>query len=456
MKNKRFIVIIVIAVAIILGFSLFPRIAKKKAGQETSVDHSQHIAAQTKKGEKEILYWTCGMHPSVRSDKPGKCPICSMDLIPVYKEEKIGGEEEAVTTLKLTPQAERLAGVKTERVEFRHLMKEISTVGKIDYDERKLAYVTSRISGRIDKLFVDFTGAKVKKRDPLVLIYSPNLVSTQKEYILALESLDKAKEGQSTEATENAKTLVDSTRERLLLWGIPEEEIKEVEVLRELRTHMTIYSPISGTVIEKSVLEGNYVRTGDSLYTVADLSRVWMKADIYEYEMSFVHTGQNVEIVSPAYPGGKFYGEVTFIDPVLNSKTRSVKIRAELPNTQGKLLPEMFVDVTIIAHLGNVLSIPRDALLDTGRRKIVYVKKDGGQYAGKEVEVGPEAIVYTENGGKERVLPVLKGLRQGEYVVTKANFLIDSQSQLSGSAAAAYGGALEMKEGEKMPPGHKH
>jgi len=335
-------------------------------------------------------------------------------------------------------------------------MKEIFTVGRIDYDERRLAYITARISGRIERLFVDFNGAKVKKDDPLVLLYSPGLVSTQEEYILALKALDRAKEGQSTDEIVDAATLVESTKKRLLYWGVSEQQVQELEKARQADVHMVIYSPIGGTVIEKNVLAGDYVRTGDRLYAIADLSRLWVKADVYEYEMSWVRVGQEVEIVSPAYPQEKFIGEITFIDPVLNGKTRSVRIRAELPNSGGRLLPEMFVDVTIRAHLGSVLAIPKDALLDTGRRKIVYVRRDDGRYVGREVEVGPEATAYDEDGQKQRMLPVLKGLDHGEHVVTKANFLIDSQGQISGSAAAANGRALEMKEGEKMPAGHKH
>ncbi|PIV57244.1 efflux RND transporter periplasmic adaptor subunit [Candidatus Desantisbacteria bacterium CG_4_10_14_0_8_um_filter_48_22] len=453
--NKRFYVITAVtAIAVILAFSLFSRTGKRGAARGKSAERGQHTAAQAEKGKKEISYWTCGMHPSVHSGKPGKCPICGMDLIPVYKEEKTPEGSDA--GLALTPQGERLAGVKAEKAEYRHLMKEIFTVGRIDYDERRLAYITARISGRIERLFVDFNGAKVKKDDPLVLLYSPGLVSTQEEYILALKALDRAKEGQSTDEIVDAATLVESTKKRLLYWGVSEQQVQELEKARQADVHMVIYSPIGGTVIEKNVLAGDYVRTGDRLYAIADLSRLWVKADVYEYEMSWVRVGQEVEIVSPAYPQEKFIGEITFIDPVLNGKTRSVRIRAELPNSGGRLLPEMFVDVTIRAHLGSVLAIPKDALLDTGRRKIVYVRRDDGRYVGREVEVGPEATAYDEDGQKQRMLPVLKGLDHGEHVVTKANFLIDSQGQISGSAAAAYGGALEMKEGEKMPAGHKH
>ncbi len=403
-------------------------------------------------GKDQISHYTCSMHPSVKVSveecKKGstKCPVCNMNLIPVHKE-KESTHEGKIPTIRLTPQEEALIEVETVEVRPHRLAQEINTAGKIDYDERKFAYVTAWVSGRIDKLFVDFSGVEVKKGDPLVMLYSPDLVSTQQEYLLALETLEKLKGSQLSEIARDAKSLVESTKKRLLLWGIPKREIERLEREKKTSIHMTIYSPISGTVIKKAALEGQYVKEGSHLYTVADLSNLWMFADIYEYEMSWVKLGQEVEVVTPAYPGEVFSGKITFVDPVLHPQTRSVKVRADFPNLEGKLRPEMFVNVKIKIPLtkkdfpwmaksfkhNGALAIPVSALLDTGKRKLVYVSEGGGNYKQKEVKIGPRAGAY---------YPIVEGLKEGERVVTRANFLIDSQTQLTGEEAAVYDAAL--------------
>jgi RND family efflux transporter MFP subunit len=496
---------LVLASFVILG-SLF--LSCKK--EEVSTN-----ALSEAEGEKEILYWTCGMHPSVRvspeeyeKSRP-KCPICNMDLVPVYEETSV--REGVIPTLTLSSYAEKLAGVRTDEVAYRRLVKEITTAGKIDYDERKVAHVAARVGGRIDKLHVDFRGIRVKKGEPLASIYSPELVSTQEEYLLALETLHKLSNSHIPEVAENAKSLVESTKRRLLLWGIPEREIQRLEQEQKASIHMTIYSPIDGTVVGKSVLEGKYVKEGDHLYTVAELSNVWMFADIYEYEMSWLRLGQEVEVTTPAYPGETFVGTITFVDPVLHPETRSVRIRADFANPHGKLKPEMFVKAriripvtreqfpevaglyksyeAIEASLSEVvtyrcdctgkiwsqeareakscpycgeampdcgslvereerrevaahdaesfLAIPVSSLLDTGTRKVVYVDKSYGNYEIREVKTGPQAGEY---------YPIVEGVDEGERVVVKANFLIDSQSQLTGPAAAMYDAAIGRKE----------
>ena len=438
MRFLKYIVILLIPLVIAL-FYLSPWEKKEEAASPVS-------SVQQETGEKEILYWTCGMHPSVRvppEEYEGQnCPICNMPLVPIYKEEEgkaATGTDEELPVIKISAKEAALAEVKTEEVRFRPLIKEIITVGRMDYDERKVAYVTAWVGGRIDKLFVDFTGVKVKKGQALASIYSPELVSTQKEYLLALETLDKVKDSSILEVVENARSLIESTKQRLLLWGIPLEEIERLERERKPAIHMTIYSPISGTVVRKDALEGKYVKVGSPLYTVTDLSNLWMFADVYEYEMSFVQLGQKVEIAPLAYPGETFTGKITFIDPVLHAKTRSVKIRADFPNSEGRLKPEMFVNAGIKIPLGEELSISKSALLDTGLRKLVYMKHGPGKYMPREVEIGQEAGGY---------LIVKKGLMEGDVVVVRANFLIDSQTQLSGSAASMYGTALGT-EGEE-------
>lgn len=364
----------------------------------------------------------------------------------------------------------------------------------MDYDERRVAYVAAWIPGRIDKLFVDFTGIEVKKGDPLVWIYSPELLTTQEEYLLALETLEKVKGSPNEETIKGAESLVEASRRRLLLWGISKKQIEKLEKRREANTHMTIYAPIGGTVIHKNAFEGKYVKEGENLYQIADLSNLWVRADIYEYEMALVNKGQKVEITTTAYPGEKFEGIISFIDPYLNPKTRSVKVRIDVPNPQSRLKPGMYGDVSINSHIhegirppekvlytcpmhpevisenpgdcpicgmylvkkkvapsGSILAVPRNAVLDTGARKLVYVEKEKGTYEAKEVEIGPEATAYV-NGTKQKFYAIKAGLSEGMNVVTQANFLIDSQSQITGQAEAIYGGALEKKKKEKTPP----
>ncbi len=495
-----FIGIGIIIVAVVLLLMFFPR--GEKAVEETKIQAQETTLA------KKILYYTCGMHPSVRVSPEDyekgnqNCPICNMGLVPVYEEgeamEMEAGEHEEgaglETLVKLSPRAQALASVKTEEVQFRSLFKDIYTVGNVDYDERRVSYVAAWISGRIDKLFVDFTGVRVNKGDPLVWIYSPALLTTQEEYLLALETLDKVKRSRNQETIKGAESLVEASKRRLLLWGISEKQIQELEQRRKANTHMTIYAPIGGTVIHKNAFEGKYVKEGENLYQIADLSNLWVQADIYEYEMAWVKSGQKVEITTATYPGEKFEGTISFIDPFLNPKTRSVKVRINVPNRQMKLKPGMYADVYINTHIhdgirgpekvlytcsmhpevvsekpgecpicgmylvkkeaapsGSILAVPKNAVLDTGVRKLVYIEKEKGTYEAKELEIGSEASAFVD-GTKQKFYVVRAGLSEGMRVVTQANFLIDSQSQITGQAEAIYGGALEKKEEEKTPP----
>jgi len=500
---NKFKKIFIFGIGSILLVSSFILVSCKKGEEGTT---EAKLIARKKTVEREILYYTCGMHPSVRVSPEDyekgntKCPICNMDLVPVLKEEKGGMEmgadehEEMETLIKLSPEAQALAMVKTEEIQSRSLFKEIYTVGQMDYDERKVSYVAAWISGRIDKLFVDFTGVNVKKGKPLVWIYSPDLVTTQQEYLLALETLEKVKGSRSEETLKGAESLVEASKSRLLLWGINEKQIEELEQRKKANTHMAIYAPTGGTVIHKNAFEGKYVKEGENLYKIADLSNLWMLADIYEYEMAWIRKGQKVEITSSTYPGEKFEGTISFIDPYLNPKTRSVKVRVDVPNRQLRLKPGMYVNALIRSSIhegirsvgkviytcsmhpevvsdkpgecpkcgmflvkkeltspGSVLAVPKYAVLDTGARKLVYVEKEKGSYVPHEVEIGPEAVALI-NGKKKRFYVLKAGLSEGMRVVSQANFLIDSQSQLTGQAEAVYGGALKAEEKEKAPP----
>ncbi len=441
---------------------------------------SETLWAGSEEGEVEYF---CPMHPHVVSNKPGKCPICGMPLSKrikgAVKPPTEAGPE--VPIVQFSPRQIELAGIKTESAAYRSLVKDIYTVGRITYDERRLAYTTARIMGRVDKLFVNFTGTDVEKGAPLVWIYSPDLVSTQKEYLLALDTAEKMKGSSTSEVVKGAESLLKASRDRLLLWGITEEQIEELKRTREVKTHMVVYSPITGTVIKKDVLEGQYVMEGTQMYTIADLSNLWMMADVYEFEMALVKLGQKVEITSPTYPGQAFIGEVSFIEPFLNEQTRSVKVRVDVPNPELKLKPGMFVNATIKVPLGieeltyycpmhpevisdkpgkcekcggmplvekpqGVLAIPRSAVLDTGLRKIVYVEKEPSIFVAREIKTGFEA---------EGFVQVLGGLKEGEKVASAGAFLIDAETKLGPGVAAQYYGATGGPVEEPHPP-HVH
>ncbi len=429
--------------------------------------------------EDEILYWTCGMHPSVRADGPGKCPICNMDLVPV----RVGQEEEQdVVTLTLSERARQLAGVRTSEVEYLPLERTIRAVGMLDYDERNRTYIAAWVSGRIDRLFVDFTGARVRAGEPLLWIYSPELVTAEEEYLLSLETVARVQDSPAAEMAANARALLESSRSKLLLMGVTEGQIDELEQQGAARNEAVIVAPASGTVIHKGVQEGQYVKQGQHLFEIADLSGLWMMADIFETDYALIEEGQEVEITAPSYPGETFHGRVSFIDPFLDPSTRTVNVRVNVPNPGGRLKPGLSVDARVRAPVakddrdfyscpmhpeiisdkpgqcpecgmllekvagGMVLAVPVSAVLDPGPRKLVYLDLGDGRYEPREVVVGPQAETMAA-GSAGKFFPVLSGLAPGDRVVTRANFLIDSQSQLTGEAAGAYGGALET-EGE--------
>jgi Cu(I)/Ag(I) efflux system membrane fusion protein len=409
----------------------------------------EHVASAA--ADTAIVYWTCGMHPDVRVTPEAyaagetQCPICKMDLIPVRKG---GATGEADVTVALSPAEQRLVSVRTFAAAYLPLHHEIRAVGIIGYDERNVAHISARVPGRVDKLYVSFSGEPVARGDPLVLIYSPALVSAQQEYLLALATLERVKDSPVEEARESARTLVESSRNRLLLWGVTEAQIENLERTGQTDTQLTIYSPQSGTVIEKHILEGEYVKEGQMLYRIADLSNLWVMADVYEYEIPWLANGQDAEVTTSAYPGETFNGKVSFIDPYMQGKTRSLKVRIDLANPDGKLKPDMYADVLLKRSVGrndSSLAIPKTAVLDVGRRKLVYVDKGDGNFEQREVEVSSEAEAVVA-GESQRFYPVISGVAEGEKVVVNANFLMDSQTQLTGQAAGAYGGALETSE----------
>lgn len=472
--------------------------------------------------------WTCSMHPQVRLPRPGVCPICGMKLIPTSK-------------LVAKGHAGHQGQLETQAVTRRELFKEIQTVGKIDYNESRVEFISARMAGRVDRLYVDFTGIEVKTNDHLVDLYSPELYSAQAELIQALEASEANTKGGGRLVDRFTDANLLATREKLRLWGLLPEQITEIETSRNVQTHVTIYAPLAGTVIEKNVRLGQYVKEGDQLYRIAELDPIWLYLELYEYDIAAVRYGQPVDVALEAFPGEIFRGIVTFIDPFLDDQTRTIKVRVNLKNPDRKLKAGMYASATIRVRLlpdggsaptglegkfscpmhpeviqieagkcpvckmdllqipagspfansggqshaahadgdqspehaehaapatteatANPLAIPASAVLDTGRRQIAYRATKDGNHELVELKVGLLATSTDEAGRTTLYYPVLKGLNEGDSVVIRGGFLLDSQTQIEGRPSLLFpngqtgssGSAMSMP----MPAGgeHKH
>ncbi len=369
-----------------------------------------------------------------------------MDLIPVISDRGIG--ELGPREIRLSPQALILAEVQVAPVERKPLEKEVRLVGKVDYDETRRKSITAWLPGRIDSVYVDFTGTTVRKGEPLVSVYSPELLATQEEFIQAIRAERELEASPLETMRETALRTVESSRGKLRLLGLSPEQIARIELDGTPTEHITIYSPLGGVVIEKNALEGMYVQTGMPLYAIADLSSVWVMLDVYEADLQWLRLGQRVAFTSDAWPGETFTGTVSFIDPVLNDTTRTVNVRVSVPNPKGKLKPDMFVRSVLHSVIGKTaqdlpLVIPASAPLVTGKRAVVYVASAGkeGIYEGREVVLGTRAGEYYE---------VKQGLAEGEMVVVNGAFKIDSAVQILAKPS------MMNPEGGVAPAVHNH
>ncbi len=391
-------------------------------------EHSDHglEAEVTPAGD---VVWTCSMHPQIQLPSPGKCPLCFMDLIPLEKGGDSGDEAISLRQISLTKQARKLANIVVSPVVRRKVSVETRMVGKVDYDETRMGTITAWSGGRIDKLYIDYTGSSVRKGQAMASIYSPELLTAQAELIQAVKAAEALKDSTLEIVKSTAKRTEQATRERLRLLGLSKAQIANTVKKGKASDHITIYSPMSGIVIKKDVVEGVYVKTGMPIYTIADLSRVWVILEVYESDLPWIKMGMRVGFTTEAYPGKDFEGKVVYIDPVVNEKTRTIRIRLEVPNKQMKLKPGMFVRAVNLAEVakkgdvGAQLVIPSSAPLITGKRAVVYiaVPNKSGVYEGREIVLGPRAGDY---------YIVKYGLEEGEQVVTNGNFKIDSAVQI--------------------------
>ena len=514
-------------------------------------------AMQNTTAEANVEYWTCSMHSDVRRPEPGDCPKCRMKLTPKYfgsdepgvkpvgtippeplahrskapklwymctmpecndpgsddpnsrcpvcgmKREPVmldtGSGEGDKAEVRLSKRARRLAELATEPVIRRHLVKRIRTVGKVTYDETRRKMVSAWTGGRIDRLFADFTGMVVSKSDHLVEIYSPELVSAQEELLQALRASDAMRADSLESSRRRAEELIVSAQQKLELLGITAQQIAELKRTNQAATHLVVHAPLGGTIVRKWAMEGMYVKTGDPLYQIADLTHVWLLLDLYEADLPWIMPFQDVRVTAQSLPGEEFHGEIAFVDPVVDERTRTIKVRVNVDNPDRWLKPEMFVTADIDVSVGEggsaatpeargafacpmhpwktadmleicpicqmdmvpvesmpghtaprpavaILSVPGEAVMQTGRRSLVYIETAPGVYRGVEVRVGPAA--QDETG--RRFYPVLDGLSEGQKVVTRGNFVIDSQMQIAGKPS------LFNPRGLGPAPSHDH
>lgn len=374
-------------------------------------------------GGPKILYWYDPMHPRYKADKPGKAPDCGMGLVPKYADEQ--PSTMAPGSVMISAEKQQLIGVRTTEVMRETLIRDVRTTGQIAADETKIAHVHVKINGFIEQVFVNYIGQLVKKGQPLFTLYSPDLVSTQEEYLIAKRGERTLSSSPFTEVAQGSVSLLRSTRERLKLWDISDEQVRRLDETGEVSRTLTFYSPITGFVMDRKAFPQTSVTPDTELYTVSDLSTVWVNADIFEYEVPFVRVGQRAEMQLSYYPSKTWNGRVSFIYPTVDPTTRTVKVRLEFPNPNFQLKPQMFTDVELKINYGKQIVVPQEAVLDSGKEQRVFVAKGDGYFEPQTITTGAKL------DGK---VVVLSGLKAGETVVSSGNFLIDSESRLKGAA----------------------
>ena len=419
--------------------------------------HKGHDHTNEGKASQGRQLFTCSMHPFIIKDKPGTCPICSMELIKKLDSGATGGAQTAeqkqqadmLGHVSLSPTQRVMANVATVEAKQGTLNKEINAVGIVQYDQSRQAKVTAWAAGRIDKLNVNTVGSYVSKDKPVAEIYSPDLLATQQEYLLAVKSREQLKNSPIPSISQNGDGLVASARQRLMLFGVKESQIAELEKAGKPTIRLPIYTPLSGVVIEKMVQQGQYVTTGEVLFNIADLSRVWVEIDVFENEVPYVRVGQQVEIKSSAEHKVASSGRISFVYPFHDPKTHTVKARVEMPNPGMALKPDMFVNAIIRVPLVKGIILPVTAVIDTGKRQVVWVETSAGMFEPRDVQVGERV---------EEKVQIISGIKPGDKVAVSGGYMIDSESQLKGGGQdhSQHGGAKpETKAQPAAPPAKK-
>ena len=397
-------------------------------------------AGAAAKGERKIKYWVSPMDPGYIRDKPGKAP-CGMDLVPVYE----SAGEEAPGTIKINPATLQSMGVTTTKVEVRPLSRMTLTVGMVTFDERNLNVITTKMDGWVERLYVRATGDPIHQGQNLLSIYSPELVTTQNEYLLALKNLKSLEKSGFPELEQGARRLLAASRQRLKYWDIPDSQIAALEETGAVQKTLTLVSPVNGIVTKREVTQGMMVKAGMPVLEVADLSTIWVDADIYQYELPWIKVGQTVTMTLDYLPGETFQGRIDYIYPYMKEATRTARVRLRFRNPNLKLKPEMFAQVKIqspVTH--NAVVVPSDAVLDTGLKQHVFIALGQGRFEPREVKLG----VLGNDGMRE----VLSGLKGGEEVVTSAQFMLDSESRFREAVQMMMPGMEMGTKKEETPP----
>lgn len=410
---------VAIALASLLGAATSGIVVRLVSGHSTSKE-----VAQTQK-------YNCPMHPSIVMDHAGNCPICGMKLLPMDAAPGVASEVDRVeapteaqvpdmATIRIDPSKQQLIGLTTAEVSQGPIGGVVRTVGKVAVDETRVRHVNIKNGGFVEKVFVDFIGKKVHKGDPLFTLFSPELLAAQEEYLLAKRTQESLKES----ASNGDGMLLAAATRRLALWDVSDKELRRLDETGTLSKTITFYSPATGVITKKDVVDGMKLEAGAMPYEIVDLSNVWVLADVYESELRFIKTGMPATLSLKAFPGRPFTGKVIFVDPFLSPQSRTVKVRLNFPNPSGDLRPEMFGEVVLELSGRDALMVPVDAIIDSGTAKVVFVSQGNGKFSPREIEAGQSDGNFVE---------ILKGLALGERVVTRANFLLDSESRLRAS-----------------------
>lgn len=453
------VLLLVVGVALGVGAA---RLAMHKAG----------AARDSAAAAVDRPLYQCPMHPTITSEHPGECPICGMmlvevkgeakaaaaagttthrivfyrspmdpnvtsptprkdemgmDYLPVYQDELQGGgaSVDGLATVTIDPARQQLIGLRIAPVTVGSVSGSWRTVGRVEVDPTRVRKTNVKVQGYVERLFVDFVGRSVRRGQPLFSLYSPELLAAQNEFVLALATRDALDQAGSTD--HSGASLVEGSRRKLELWDVPSAEIQRLERTRTPSRTLTFYSPISGVVTAKNVVQGASVNAGDTPYEITDLAEVWVMADAYEGDLASVRVGMPAALTLKAYPGRSFRGSVAFIDPLLDQATRTAKVHMHFPNRGLELKPEMFGDVVLEGADRTGLRVPSDAVIRAGTRDVVFIALGDGKFSPREVQLG------TRNGSE---VEVRSGLKAGQHVVTRANFLVDSESQLRASLSA--------------------
>jgi Cu(I)/Ag(I) efflux system membrane fusion protein len=422
-----------------LRWALFAGLLLLAAVSIGSYARSRHPKHAARLEAQKIIY-QCPMHPSYTSDKPGDCPICGMTLEPVEPADTLatgaegghGGDVPGLAPVHISPERIQLIGVRTARAERRSLGGRLDLVGFVSPDETALRRVQLRVAGWVQELYLSRTGERVAAGQPLLAIYSPELYQSEQEYLIELHAMETAP------AMEHEGRGAGAARERLSLLGVPAEELARLERERTASTRLVLTAPFAGTVLERGVVEGQYIGADTPLFSIADLSRLWVLADLYEMDLGRVHSGDRARFTAGSLPGRTFDGRVDFVYPTVSSETRTVKLRITLENPRGELRPGMYGRVVVTAAGTPGLAIPGEAVVNTGERDYVFLARAGGTFEPRMIAVGLQDGDWVQ---------VLSGLAEGDTVVASASFLIDSESRLKAAIAGM---------GRQPETGHPH